>query len=67
MRLLRGYLTTNIPGDTDSRRAYYDALELGNLSGEKEGFYRLIAGQVWAMGRRLVGTFGEMNQFINEA
>lgn len=57
--LSRGYPIANIPGDTESRRAYYDALELGNLSGEKEGFYRLIAGQVWAMGRRLAGILGD--------
>lgn len=48
----------NIPGDTDSRRAYYDALEQCNLSGGKEEFYRFIAGQVRAMAERLVGILG---------
>lgn len=53
--LSRGYPIANIPGDTDSRRAYYDAVGHCNLSGEKDGFYRFIAGQVLAMARRLVG------------
>lgn len=41
-----GYLVVNIAGDTDSRLAYYDALEKFNLKGEKGDFIELIAGYV---------------------
>ncbi|MBK1731453.1 Fic family protein [Thiococcus pfennigii] len=44
--LANGYAIANIPGDTDSRRAYYDALERANLEGDKTDFITLIAGHV---------------------
>ncbi|WP_295541558.1 Fic family protein [uncultured Thiohalocapsa sp.] len=44
--LSHGYAIANIPGDTDSRRAYYDALEKVNLAGDRSGFIMLIAGHV---------------------
>jgi Fic family protein len=42
----RGYLVVNIAGDTESRLAYYNALEKVNLEGEKGDFIELIAGYV---------------------
>lgn len=42
--LQRGYLVVNIAGDTDSRLAYYNALEKRNLEDEKIDFIELIAG-----------------------
>ena len=44
--LANGLAIANIPGDTDSRRAYYDALEKANLEGDKSEFILLIAGHV---------------------
>lgn len=44
--LANGYSIANIPGDTDSRRDYYDALEKANLEADKSVFIRLIAGHV---------------------
>lgn len=44
--LANGYAIANIPGDTDSRRAYYDALEKANLEADKSLFITLIAGHV---------------------
>ncbi len=44
--LADGYCIANIPGDTDSRRAYYDALEKANLEADKTVFIALIAGHV---------------------
>ena len=44
--LADGYCIANIPGDTDSRRAYYDALEKANLDADKTDFITLIAGHV---------------------
>ena len=44
--LTEGYCSANIPGDTDSRRAYYDALEKANLDADKTDFITLIAGHV---------------------
>jgi len=44
--LAHGYAIANIPGDTDSRRTYYDSLERANLEGDKTGFVTLIAGHV---------------------
>ena len=52
--LSHGYPIANIPGDTDSRRAYYDALERANLEGDESDFHRLIAVHVHAMAQRLV-------------
>lgn len=44
--LSSGMTIANIPGDTDSRRAYYDALEKANLEADKTDFITLIAGHV---------------------
>jgi Fic family protein len=44
--LANGYAIANIPGDTDSRLAYYDALEKANLEADKTDFVNLIAGYV---------------------
>lgn len=44
--LSQGYAIANIPGDTDSRRAYYDALEKANLEADRTDFITLIAGHV---------------------
>ena len=52
--LSAGYPIANIPGDLDSRRAYYDALEKCNLEGDKSEFIALMAGHVLAMSRRLL-------------
>lgn len=53
-----GYPIANIPGDIDSRRAYYDALEAVNLKGDRTGFQHLIALHVQAMAQRLVQIAG---------
>ncbi|MFW5500755.1 MULTISPECIES: Fic family protein [unclassified Maridesulfovibrio] len=42
----RGYLVVNIAGDTESRLAYYNALEKRNLEDDKIEFIELIAGYV---------------------
>ncbi len=42
--LANGYPIVNIPGDTEHRRAYYEALEKANLDGRKMDFIFLIAG-----------------------
>jgi len=44
--LSSGMTIANIPGDTDSRRAYYDALEKANLEADKSDFITLIARHV---------------------
>lgn len=44
--LANGYAIANIPGDTDSRGAYYDALEKVNLESDKTDFINLIAKHV---------------------
>ncbi len=41
--LQNGYTIANIPGDTENRLAYYNALEKCNLDGDKADFYNLIA------------------------
>jgi Fic family protein len=57
--LAAGYPIAIIPGDTDSRRAYYDALERANLKADTADFHRLIAGHVLAMAIRLMQIAGE--------
>jgi Fic family protein len=57
--LSRGYPLANIPGDADSRRAYYDALGQSNLTGDKSEFHRFIAAQVKAMAERLLRIAGD--------
>lgn len=44
--LANGCAIANIPGDTDSRRTYYDALEKANMEADKSDFLLLIARQV---------------------
>jgi Fic family protein len=56
--LSSGYPIAIIPGDTDSRRAYYDALEKANLEGDRSDFHHFIAGQVQALALRLVQIAG---------
>ncbi|GKT31203.1 hypothetical protein ADUPG1_001897 [Aduncisulcus paluster] len=46
----RGYLVVNIAGDTESRLAYYNALEKRNLEDDKIEFIELIAGYVLKIG-----------------
>jgi len=52
--LQHGYPIANIPGDTESRLAYYGALETANLDGNKEPFILLIGGFVFATAHRLL-------------
>ncbi len=57
--LLRyGYPIANISGDTESRLAYYDALEQASLTKNKEPFLRLIAGQIRQNGEKLLKILG---------
>jgi Fic family protein len=57
--LLRaGYPIANIPGDTASRLAYYDALESANLSGDDTRFVTLIAGHVLQSSRAWLRILG---------
>jgi len=56
--LQHGYPIANIPGDIESRLAYYGALESANLDGGKEAFILLIGGFVLAAARRLVQLAG---------
>jgi len=58
--LSSGFTITNIPGDTDSRRAYYDALEKANLEADKTDFLTLIAGHVLHSMRTLLERLGAM-------
>ncbi len=44
--LQNGYAIANIPGDTQNRLAYYDALEKCNLEEDKSDFLLLITGYV---------------------
>ena len=44
--LQNGYTIANVPGDTESRLAYYNALEQCNLGGDKTDFIDLIADYV---------------------
>jgi len=54
-----GYPIANIPGDTESRLAYYHALETCNLGGDKEEFHRLIAGYVLVSARQWLKIAGD--------
>lgn len=56
--LQHGYPIANIPGDTESRLAYYAALETANLDGGKQPFILLIGGFVLAAARRLAQLAG---------
>lgn len=55
--LQHGYPIANIPGDTDSRLAYYSALEQAN-AGDKMSFHRLIANYVLVAARHWVRVVG---------
>lgn len=48
-----GYPLASISGGTESRLAYYGALESANLDGDREPFSLLIGGVVLAAARRL--------------
>ena len=56
--LARGYPVANIPGDTDSRRSYYNALEKSNLEGSDAEFLNLIATHVLTAARTLLERLG---------
>jgi Fic family protein len=56
--LAAGYPVANIPGNTDSRMAYYGALEKSNLEGDKSDFLALIAGYVLKSGEDLLQRLG---------
>ncbi len=56
--LAHGYPIANIPGDTDSRMAYYGALEKSNLDADKSDFMRLIARYVLQSGETLLQRLG---------
>lgn len=56
--LASGYPIANIPGDTESRLAYYDALEKANLENDRTEFVTLIAGQVLHNMRTLLQQLG---------
>ena len=53
-----GMTIANIPGDTDSRRTYYDALEKVNLEGDKTEFIHLIARHVLQAMQTLLERLG---------
>lgn len=53
-----GYPIVNIPGDTDSRHAYYDALEQTNLLGDPMPFVMLIARNALDGARLLLQRLG---------
>lgn len=57
--LRQGYTITNIPGESQSRLAYYDALEKCNLEQDKTAFHLLIAGYVRASMKNLVRLLGK--------
>ncbi len=57
--LQNGYTITNIPGDTESRIAYYNALEKCNINDDKSDFLLLIAGYVHNSLKKLVQLLGE--------
>ena len=56
--LANGYPIANIPGDTNSRMAYYSALEKSNLESDKQDFLVLIAGYVLQGGETLLQRLG---------
>lgn len=57
--LQHGYSIANIPGDTESRLAYYAALERCNLENDLEPFLNLIAGYVRQALQRWLAVLGE--------
>ena len=56
--LANGYAIANIPGDTENGRAYYDALEKGNVDGRRADFLYLIAGYSLSSLRTLLERLG---------
>lgn len=54
----KGYPIANIPGDTDSRMAYYNALEKANLATDKSDFLILISRYVLQSGEALLLRLG---------
>lgn len=56
--LAHGYPIANIPGDTDSRRAYYRALEYSNLPADRSPFVELVAGHLLHDLRTLLERLG---------
>jgi Fic family protein len=56
--LQNGYTITNISGDTESRIAYYDALERCNIDEDKIDFFLLIAKYVYSNMASLLQKLG---------
>lgn len=56
--LQHGYTITNIPGDTQNRLAYYNALEKCNIEADKAEFILLTAGYVHSSMENLVQKLG---------
>jgi len=56
--LADGYAIANIPGDTENRMGYYDALEKSNLEADKRDFLMLIARYVLQSGETLLQRLG---------
>jgi len=56
--LQNGYTITNIPGDTENRLSYYNALEKCNLDEDKTDFLRLIASYVYSSMANIVEKLG---------
>ncbi|MDT8444632.1 MAG: Fic family protein [Desulfuromonadales bacterium] len=56
--LQNGYTITNIPGDTENRLSYYNALEKCNLDEDKTDFLLLIAAYVYSSMATIVQKLG---------
>jgi Fic family protein len=56
--LANGYPIANLPGDTGSRLAYYNALEKANLEGDRQDFLLLISRYVLHDGNLLLQRLG---------
>jgi Fic family protein len=57
--LQHGYPIANIPGDTESRLAYYDALERCNLDNDPVPFQQLVAGHVLGSIKNMLKVLGD--------
>lgn len=57
--LQAGYTIVNIPGDSESRVAYYNALEKCNTGNDKHDFYMLIAGYVKSSLQNMISITGK--------
>ena len=57
--LHHGYSIINIPGDSDSRLSYYNALEQCNLNGDKTAFLLLMAEYAHQSLKKMIQLLGE--------